>query len=321
MQRLFRSLILVGAAAATIQNAAVARAPDPPRPVETLADGNLRDPAPTVAELKIFAATARRNMVAMPAGTFEMGDWGPEVNPGGLPFDGPDSKPLHKVELDAFSISKFPVTYAEFDIFTAAIRLPRINQSPYIGKIRKPKNPSSATWEGAREYCRWLGRLIGAPVDLPTEAQWEYAARSGGKRARYPTDNGEYEPGRNLPSYEQKEAAGGLVEVDSLPPNPAGIYYMSAGVREWVADWYDPDYYQHSPVKNPAGPSTGTEHVVRGNFGDGGSEMSFKRWSERRDEQVGTWSKYDEQSGRKILEIPHTKYSTSGEPAFRCARN
>src|SRR4051794_25637769 len=73
--------------------------------VETLPDGNVRDSAPSPEVLKEFFATTKKNMVSLPGGTFQMGDWGPEVNVGGLPFDGSrDSKPLHSVKLTGFSI-------------------------------------------------------------------------------------------------------------------------------------------------------------------------------------------------------------------------
>jgi sulfatase modifying factor 1 len=261
---------------------AAGRAEDSPNRTQgeqqILPDGNVLDGAPSPKTISDLVAKSRANLVSFEAGAFEMGDWGPEVNEGGLPFDGPDSKPLHKVRLDAFSIGKFPVTYAEFDVFTAALRLPRINQADFVQRYRKPNNPAGVSWQGAYDYCRWLGKLTGLSFDLPSEAQWEYAARSGGRRVRYPTDNGELEEGRNLPSYEQQISAGGLVAVDSFPPNPAGVYYMSAGVREWTNDWYDKDYYERSPFENPKGPKDGTARVVRGHFGSGGSAMTFKRW-------------------------------------------
>jgi formylglycine-generating enzyme len=290
--------------------------------VETLPDGNVRDPQPSPEALKAFLATARKNMVFLKGGTFDMGDWGPEVNKSGLPFDGTlDSKPLHKVKLDGFSISKYPITYAEFDVFTAALRLPRINQEHAVASYRKPANPAGVTWQGAKDYCQWLGQQTKLPYELPTEAQWEYAARSGGQRNVYPTDNGESEPGRNLPSFEQTEAAGGLVPVSRFPPNPAGIFYMSAGVHEWVNDWYDAKYYDVSPVANPTGPAEGTKHVLRGHFGNDLSAMTFKRWARRSDEQKGTWTLYSERNSDPDRRIPYTKYSNSADNAFRCALN
>lgn len=289
---------------------------------EILPDGNVRDPRPTAAELNDFLAAVKKNMVFLKGGTFDMGDWGSEVNENGLPFDGTqDSKPLHKVTLTSFHIGKFPVTYAEFDVFTAAHRLPRINQENSAKRYRKPQNPAGVTWQGAKDYCRWLAQLAGQPYDLPTEAQWEYAARSGGKRHIYPTDNGESEPGRNLPSYEQRQAAGGLVPVSSSPPNQAGVHYMGAGVREFTNDWYDPQYYARSPSVDPAGPTVGIYHVVRGYFGNYESAMSFKRWNNRLDELTGTWTLYGRERGEENRKIPYTKYSNYSDNAFRCALN
>lgn len=292
-----------------------------PQGVEILSDGNLRDPVPSAEALAELGKTSMQNMISFKSEIFEMGDWGEQVNEEHLPFDGSvDSKPLHKVQLSKFSISKYPVTYAEFDIFTAALRLPRINQSTVVQKYRKPNNPAGVNWEGANDYCHWLGKITNSQISLPTEAQWEFSARSGGKRYVYPTDNGEREMGRNLPDYDQRQNAGGLTAVGDFPPNMAGIYYMSAGVHEWVSDWYSADYYKNSPKIDPKGPLTGTKHVVRGNFGDGGSEMTFKRWSLVETPQK-PWTKYAKAPGEITMEIPPTKYSDYAYSAFRCVLN
>ena len=289
---------------------------------ETLVDGNVRDPAPTADELRKFVAAVTANLVFLKGGTFEMGDWGSEVNDYGLPYDGTyDSKPLHKVKLSGFFIGKYPVTYAEFDVFTAARRLPRINQDDFAKSYRKPDTPAGVTWQGAKDYCLWLAEISGKRFDLPTEAQWEYAARSGGKRHIYPTDNGRSEPGRNLPSFEQRKAAGGLVPVSSFPPNQAGVYYMSAGVHEFTNDWYDPEYYEKSPALNPTGPTTGTARVVRGFYGDESSAMTFKRWKSKDPELPATWTLYSKVSDVKNREIPFTQYSANRSDAFRCTLN
>jgi formylglycine-generating enzyme required for sulfatase activity len=304
---------------------ALAQAPDIASAgrVETMLDGNLRDPVPSAEVMKAFLAKTQANMVFLKGGTFDMGDWGSEVNKGGLPFDGsPDSKPLHKVTLDSFSIGKYPVTYAEFDIFTAALRLPRINQAKLMADYRKPDRPAGVTWQGATDYCAWLARETKQPFALPTEAQWEYAARSGGKRHVYPTNNGQSEPGKNLPSFDQMKAAGGLVPVMSFPPNQAGVYYMSAGVHEWVHDWYAKDYYASSPKKNPTGPASGTQHVARGFDGSDESAMTFKRWPQSGDAPTGTWTFYPtDRKKESIREIPFTTYSNYASNAFRCVKD
>lgn len=292
-----------------------------PAGAQILPDGNIVDATPTAQEIAELVAKTKKNLVSFDAGTFEMGDWGPEVNEGGLPFDGPDSKPLHKVRLNHFSIDKFPVTYAEFDVFTAALRLPRINQSDFMRAYRKLDNPAGVSWQGAHDYCEWLSRVSSLSFRLPTEAQWEYAARSAGRRVRYPTDNGALEEGRNLPDFYQRKAAGGLVSIDSFPPNAAGIYYLGAGVVEWTNDWYDEDYYDKSPVENPKGPIVGTKRVVRGHAGSAGSAMTFKRWKQAPKEQFGTWTMYPKDLNAAIREIPYTKYSNNGDPVFRCVLN
>ncbi len=321
MSPLISAILLVLATSAAASGRVDERASNAQSGQQILPDGNILDGIPSAKALSDLVSKSRANLVAFPAGAFDMGDWGPEVNEGGLPFDGPDSKPLHNVRLSAFAIGKLPVTYADFDLFTAALRLPRVNQESVVQRYRKPNNPVGVSWQGAYDYCQWLGKLTGLSFELPSEAQWEYAARSGGRRVRYPTDNGELEEGRNLPSFEQRERAGGLVPVDSFPPNQAGIYYMSAGVVEWTNDWYNNDYYERSPVENPRGPSEGAARVVRGHAGSASSAMTFKRWKYVPKERVGTWTMYGRERGQANREIPHTKYSSSGEPVFRCVLN
>ena len=287
---------------------------------ETLADGNVRDPVPTSARLNELIAQTKRNMITLPGGAFEMGDWGSQVNSGGLPFDGsPDSKPAHKVELSGYSMSKFPVTYAEFDLYVATKSLPRVNQKTFYRNFRKANNPAGVNWQGAKDYCRWIAKLSGLPVDLPTEAQWEYAARSGGKRNLFPTDDGTKDDGRNVPSYQQREEAGGLTEVGKFPPNPAGFHDFGAGTHEWTNDWYGADYYSKSPRHNPSGPGDGPGRVVRGDFGS--LQMTFQRWHRPVEEETGTWTLRSQQRGGPNREIPYTKYSATSENAFRCVVN
>ncbi len=293
-----------------------------PAVVETLPDGNVRDAPPSSEVLKEFFALTRKNMVPLAGGTFQMGDWGTEVNADGLPFDGSlDSKPMHSVKLTGFSIGRYPVTYAEFDMFTAALRLPRINQDDTSENYRKPDRPAAVTWNGAKDYCTWLGKQTGLPYDLPTEAQWEYAARSRGQRHVYPTDNGKLEEGRNIPSHPQLDAAGGLVGVSAFPPNAAGLYYMGTRISEFTKDWYSEDYYSKSPLVDPTGPNTGKTHVVRGFTGSNDSAMTMKRWKKKESASEGSWTLFGAKAGEANREIPFTKYSNYPSNGFRCALN
>jgi formylglycine-generating enzyme required for sulfatase activity len=113
-------------------------------------------------------------------------------------------------------------------------------------------------------------------MDLPTEAQWEYAARNRGQLVVFATDNGKVEPGRNIPTYEWLEEHNNtpegvlssplsMYEVGLFPPNPLGQYDMVSNGFDWTLDWYDEKYYAKSPERNPTGPATGTKKVQRGN--------------------------------------------------------
>ncbi|WP_422917577.1 formylglycine-generating enzyme family protein [Salinicola tamaricis] len=128
-------------------------------------------------------------------------------------------------------------------------------------------------------------------VFLPTEAQWEYAARSGGKLIPYGTSTGTLEKGTSIPTQadvDKSTSAGdnsiyAPYPVRLYPPNGLGIYQMGGNGYAWVIDWYQSDYYQHSPRKNPQGPSSGNEKVVRGLApGEGlGGRLTMERYHRR----------------------------------------
>lgn len=219
----------------------------------------------TSPDVRALVDRTLKQMVFVEGGTFMMGDYVHEPFPGD---SGPaywsrfwDSKPAHEVTLDGFHIGQYEVTFREYDIYTRATGQPLLEaralrlDMPY----RKDDKPATGVdWHQARAYCQWLGSLTGLPFDLPTEAQWEYAARSRGRYVGFATDNGLYEKGRNFPPFERYGHP-----VGTYPPNPLGLYDMSANADEWVLDWYDPDYYKKSPRHNPRGPDTGTKKVVR----------------------------------------------------------
>ena len=220
--------------------------PEPPVPA---ASASLESRAAALAQ------RVKGELRFLPSGTFEMGDWG---NADGLPYDPePNVRPLHKVTLDGYSMMTYKVSYEDFDLFTDTVGEQRINQDPRDAKDRAPRKPAGVNWYGAKAYCQWLGTLTGLPIDLPTEAQWEYAARSGGKRVIFATDNGNIDKGRNYPDG-WKLKVDATPDLGSYPPNPAGLFGMLDYVAsEWVNDWYDPDYYKHSPELNPKGPEVG----------------------------------------------------------------
>jgi sulfatase modifying factor 1 len=283
--------------------------------------------SPEDAPVQRLVTRIQGQLVKLPPGTFEMGDWGNEQ---GLPYDAePDSKPLHVVTLDGFAMMAYKVTYEDFDVFTEAVGSPKINLEVERFKpgARNAKRPATVNWFGAKAFCQWIGRISGKPFDLPTEAQWEYAARSGGKKLIFATDNGNVDEGRNYP----KRWGSGIEltpEIGFYPPNPSGLYGMlDYAATEWVNDWYQPDYYKHSPPMNPPGPERGAanEHlpafgprkVVRGLIAAspafGGFTFSRAgRWPYTR--ELSTLRKVD-----RLVTEPDAGYSNPNGPGFRCA--
>ena len=174
--------------------------------------------------------------------------------------------------LDSFYIAKYKVTYKDYGRYTHNKRLPALKmdagfQEDYP-KLRSPDLPATANWQLSRDYCQWLGEKTGLPYDLPTEAQWEYAARNRGQYVHYATNDGHFRVGVNAPSYEQQEnysgAGEGLLPVGRYPATPLGLFDMGTNGPEWMRDWYSKTYYQHSPQLNPTGPENGTEKSLRG---------------------------------------------------------
>lgn len=200
-------------------------------------------------------------MVLVPAGPFPMG-----VPPGDRD-GGRDEYPRHQVDLDAFYIDKYEMTNGQYGQFVkeTSHRVPQ-----------NPKNPARNLWQGslvteslakrpvinvdwhdAEAYCKWAGKR------LPTEAEWEKAARGTDDR-RFPWGN--VEPtNKHLNFNQQWIGEKTLMPVGSYETgkSPYGAYDMAGNVWEWVADWYDPMYYEKSPPKNPKGPETGTDKVLR----------------------------------------------------------
>ncbi|GAL58208.1 putative sulfatase-modifying factor [Pseudescherichia vulneris NBRC 102420] len=215
------------------------------------------------------------NMIAVKGGEFMMGDFGPLVGEK-LPFSiQRDDKILHKVILSDFMISKYKVTNADYKIYleVTGITAPPVYSLAKGSPILLSDNYSvRITWQRAKDYCLWLGEQSGKKVDLPTEAQWEYAARSEGKYLPFATDNGKIERGRNYPTFDelQKYTDGlylPIYPIGKYPPNPSGLYDMGLSGKEWTNDWYASDYYSHSPVKDPQGPAKGKKKVQRGAVG------------------------------------------------------
>lgn len=222
-----------------------------------------------------FVEKSVSNMIPVKGGEFLMGDFGPLVGEK-LPFSiQQDDKILHKVVLGDFLISKYKVTnddYNDYLSLTGNKKSPSFNLTKNFPLLQKGNYSVYVTWQKAKGYCQWLGERSGKKIDLPTEAQWEYAARSEGKYVPYATDNGEIERGRNYPTDDElSKYTGGLglpiYPIGKYPPNPLGLYDMGLSGKEWANDWYASDYYSHSQLKDPQGPTKGIKKVQRGAVG------------------------------------------------------
>ncbi len=223
-------------------------------------------------QLADFVAQQKANMRFIEGGSYEMGDFGHKLDwTNGLPLTGePDNKPLHKVTLDSFSMNAYKATYSDFDIYSMATGQSQEGTQSIGIEIRQPNAAAGINWQTAQHYCQWLGQQLDVPMNLSSEAQWEYAARNRGEYILFPTDTGEIDPGRNMwtdnEMNEQNEKYNINLAVPLLglyPPNPLGLYDLVNQNYEWMLDWYDPKYYADSSEHNPQGSKTGTEKVLR----------------------------------------------------------
>lgn len=226
-------------------------------------------PQVSEAERAELRRRTRSNLVEVEGGTFQMGDFGHLVG-NNLPFTTRGDNLLHDVRLSDFAILRHRVTFGDYDLYSRDSGAEVLTSSLEldIGTRFKNIRARHVSWEQARGYCQWLGEQIDRPLDLPTEAQWEYAARAGGQLLTVGSvlpseDIGEplfkrYTSCRSARSYPSP--------IGTFPPNALGIYEMVGHGDEWIRDWYGADYYASHGDQvafNPTGPDNGTERVVR----------------------------------------------------------
>lgn len=185
---------------------------------------------------------------SIPAGHFLMGsDIGQD-----------DERPVHEVEVDSFECAVYPVTQTQYDAFLQATGHERPRDwSEVIAQVDLPV--TGVSWLDAEAFCRWHGDH-GEPVRLPSEAEWEYAARGGLASARYPW-------GDDIPDWIPEGGSGPLEgpwPVTIGTPNGYGIFGIGTNIHEWCADWHAASYYAESPRRNPSGSATGVRKASRG---------------------------------------------------------
>ena len=221
-------------------------------------------------------------MALIPSGDFLMGSDDADE----------DERPAHRVHLDDFRIAVQPVTHAEYARFVresghrapAVYELPlvvtaggserersyRAVSRPYVWIDSEPPEDrldhpvTLVRRDDAIAYCAWLSKASGRAVRLPTEAEWEKAARGGAEGNRYPWGDRLDRNKANFLTDPALKAAGGTTPCRAYPPNGYGLFDAAGNVWEWVQDWYDPNYYAASPAHRPQGPSTGHLRMLRG---------------------------------------------------------
>ncbi len=249
-----------------------------PIPTETPLPEATTTPTATALPTRILREMDGMPMVYVPGGVFPMGSTEQDV------MAGEDELPQHTVRLDAFYIDRYEVSVSQYAAFLNALggyldacsrrdcTLPRerIGYTNYLmeeltaagtprflamaGFEDYPANHIS--WYGAAAYCEYVGGR------LPTEAEWEYAARGTDGRI-YPWGN---DPPNAFVAVYMSQSYDNLKPVDALPDgaSPFGALNMAGSMWEWTADWYDATYYSRSPTFNPEGPSTGLTKTARG---------------------------------------------------------
>jgi formylglycine-generating enzyme required for sulfatase activity len=203
---------------------------------------------------KLIIAELLPAMVPIPAGWFAMGC-----------AAGQDcEQPVHRVWVDEFLLAACQVTNAEYARFLSETvsEVPQFWTDPAFNHPQQPV--VAVSWFDAVRYCDWLAALTKRNYRLPTEAEWERAARGGREEALYPWGD---EPPESLPDYAARSEAywkTGPEPVACADPNAYGLYNMCDNVHEWCSDWYSSNYYEVSPEQNPRGPERGARRASRG---------------------------------------------------------
>jgi sulfatase modifying factor 1 len=284
---------------------------------------------------------SKKGMAHVPGGEFLMGT----DNPAGFPADG--EGPVREVRVDPFYIDVCAVTNAQFARFVKAtghkteaeefgwsfvfrgFLSPQaaegvtqvVAETPWWAPIegatwRHPEGPRSnirkrtdhpavhISWNDASAYCAWAGKR------LPTEAEWELAARGGLEQKTYPwgdelTPDGEHRcniwQGAFPDDNTGDDGYAGTAPVRAFPPNGFGLYNASGNVWEWQTDWFSPTFHQDGPHDNPTGPLSGSSKVIRG-----GSYLCHESYCNRY---------------RVAARSANTSDSSTGNLGFRCARD
>lgn len=215
----------------------------------------------------------------IPAGEFLMG----------TADAGADERPVHRVFISEFFMGRFAITNDEYARFIKATGHPAPSlrdlpliatggrdavfkelAAPYLWEGENPPPGHGShpvvlvSFDDAAGYCRWLSDSTERVVRLPTEAEWEKAARGGVEANRYPWGDEIDASHCNFLDDPAAKPQRGTRQIGTYPPNAFGLSDVAGNVWEWVSDWYDAEYYGRGEAKDPGGPNTGNQRIVRG---------------------------------------------------------
>lgn len=278
----------------------------------------------------IPGSTISFNMIAIPGGKFKLG------SPNNEPYRRPDEGPVKEVEISPFYMAEIEVSWSEFLVFYGQTgtkgRTTDIKTAPVAGQVDAISGPTppygqpdqnwgmgirpaiTMRYATAETYCKWLSKITGKKYRLPTEAEWEYACRAGSQTPYFfPGDPKKYSKERlmnkifgadttNINRYViySGNSMAKTQKPEAVKPNPFGLKNMLGNVAEFCADWYAPDAYSAltDGVKDPKGPTSGTEHVIRG--GSFKSEPAEVRSAARDCTHDEAWMRTDPQIPKSV---------------------
>jgi formylglycine-generating enzyme len=215
------------------------------------------------------ASPIEPHLVPIPAAWFLMGS-----------TSGQDcERPVHRVWIEAFLLAATQITNAEYERYvnSTSSDLPPFCHDQNFNHPQQPV--TGVSWFDADRYCQWLAEQTARPYRLPTEAEWERAARADLEQNDFPWGN---DPPQSLPDYAARWQTG-PEPVARYAPNRLGLYNICDNVHEWCSDWYDPNYYAISPDRNPRGtePPLGTSQRKASRGGSWRHHVKVSRCSAR----------------------------------------
>ncbi len=187
--------------------------------------------------------TTGMEFISVKGGCYQMGD------------NSDDDNPAHEVCVNDFYMGKYAVTQGQWKTITGTY-------PTYFSSCGDNCPVEQISWDDVQDFISKLNQRTGKRYRLPTEAEWEYAARSGGTNGKWAGTSSESQLGDY--AWYGSNSGGKVHPVGQKKPNGLGLYDMSGNIWEWVQDWYDKNYYRNSPRNNPTGPSSGTYRVLRG---------------------------------------------------------